>query len=134
MQVEDTSETSTGEGAALPAAPSVNTRKRIVTKSEPVAVTTQEAVDGYREKAMRIASIEHVELGNLMELSIMGQVLKWARQANLSGGVSLRRADGWNLKNHSHLTAARHLHEKTHPSLLVVTIRESEDQEYAMQH
>ena len=36
-----------------------NTRRRIVGKSEPVAVTTQEAVDGYREKAMRIASVEH---------------------------------------------------------------------------
>ena len=38
-------------------------------KSEPLAVTTQEAVDGYREKAMRIASVEQIELGNIMELS-----------------------------------------------------------------
>ena len=45
-------------------------------KSEPVAVTTQEAIDWSREKAMRIASAEQVELGNTMELSIMGQVLK----------------------------------------------------------
>ena len=52
---------------------------------------------------------------------------RWARQSNLSGGVSLRRADGWNLKNHSHLTVARHLREKTHPSILVVTIREGEE-------
>ena len=127
MQVEDMSETGTGEGTALPAAPSANTRRRIVVKSEPMAVTTQEAVDGYREKAMRIASVEQIELGNIMELSITGQVLKWARQVNLSGGASLRKADGWNLKNHSHLTVARHLREKIHTSMLVVTIREGEE-------
>ena len=56
-------------------------------KSEPVAVTAQEAVDGRREKAMRIASVEQIELGNIMELSITGQVLRWARQSNLSGGL-----------------------------------------------
>ena len=38
-------------------------------KSEPAAVTTQEAIDGSREKVMRIASVEQIELGNLMELS-----------------------------------------------------------------
>ena len=32
------------------------------------------------------------------------------------------------MKNHSHLTVARHLREKTHPSVLIVTIREGEDQ------
>ena len=69
MQVEDTSETVTGEGATLPAVPSANTRRRIVVKSEPVAVTTQEAVDGHCEKSMRIASVEQIELGNIMELS-----------------------------------------------------------------
>ena len=127
MQVEDTPETGTGEGTALPAAPSANIRRRTVVKSEPMAVTTQEAVDGYREKAMRIASVEQIELGNIMELSITGQVLRWARQSNLLGEVSLRRADGWNLKNHSHLTVARHFREKIHPSLLVVTIREGEE-------
>ena len=52
---------------------------------------------------------------------------KNASQSNLSGGLSLRKADGWNLKNHSHLTVARHLREKTHPSMLVVTIREGEE-------
>ena len=76
---------------------------------------------------MRIASVEQIELGNIMELSITGQVLRWARQSNLSGGLALRKADGWNLKNHSHLTVARHLREKTHPSMLVVTIREGEE-------
>ena len=62
-----------------------------------------------------------------MELSITGQVLRWARKSNLSGGLSLCEADGWNLKNHGHLTVARHLREKTHPSMLVVTIREGEE-------
>ena len=76
---------------------------------------------------MRIASVEQIELGNIMELSITGQVLRWARHSNLSGGLSLRKADGWNLKNHSHQTVARHLREKTHPSMLVVTIREGEE-------
>ena len=31
------------------------------------------------------------------------------------------------MKNHSHLTVARHLREKTHPSMLVVTTREGEE-------
>ena len=95
-------------------------------KSEPVAFTTQEAVDGHCEKAMRIASVEQIEPGNIMELSITGQMLKWARQSNLSGGLSLCKADGWNLKNHSHLTVARRLREETHTSMLVVTVREGE--------
>ena len=127
MQVEDTSETGTGEGTASPAAPPASIRRRIVVKSEPVAVTTQEAVDGRREEAMRIASVEQIELGNIMELSITSQVLRWARQSNLSGGLSLRKADGRNLKNHSQLTVARHLREKTHLSMLVVTIREGDE-------
>ena len=62
-----------------------------------------------------------------MELSIAGQVPRWARQSNLSGGVSLRKADGWNMKNHSRLTVAKHLREKIHPTVLVVTIREGEE-------
>ena len=72
---------------------------------------------------MKIASVELIQLGNIMELSITGEVLRWARQSNLFGGVSLRKGDGWNLKNHSDLTVARHLREKIH-SVLVVTIRE----------
>ena len=70
---------------------------------------------------------EQTDLGNTMQLSITGQVLRWARQSNFSGGVSLRRADGWNLKDHSRLKVARHLREKTHPSVLVVTTREGEE-------
>ena len=110
MQVEDMSETGTGEGTALPAAPSANTRRRIVVKSEPMAVTTEEPVDGYRDKAMRIASVEQIELGNIMELSITGQVLKMGKTSE-----------------HSHLTVARHFREKIRPSMLVVTIREGEE-------
>ena len=83
----------TSEGKAVPETQSANTRRRIVGKSEPVAVTTQEAIDGYREKARRIASVEQIELGNIMELSIAGQLLRWARRTNLSGGVSLCKAD-----------------------------------------
>ena len=75
----------TDERVRLPSALAANTRRRIAEQSTPVAITVQEIVDGYREKAMRIASVEHVELGNIMELSITAHVLKWARQSNLSG-------------------------------------------------
>ena len=126
-QIEDKPEVDNEERVEPPGSPSTSIRRRIAVKSEPRAVTTQEAVDGYREKAMRIESFEQIELGNIMELSITGQVLRWARQSNLSGGVSLRKADGWNMKNHSHLTVARHLREKIHPIVLVVTIREGEE-------
>ena len=81
LQTGDPLEVGTGESTTLPGAPSSNTRRRIVVKSEPVAaVTTQEAVDGYRENSMRIASVEQVELGSIMEQSLTGQVLMWARQ------------------------------------------------------
>ena len=73
----------TEERTERPEASSTNTIRRIVTKSEPVAVTTEEAVDGYREKAMRIASVEQTELGNIMDLSITGQVFRWAKNSNL---------------------------------------------------
>ena len=123
MQVEDKPEIDNEERAELPAVSSTNTRRRIAMKSEPRAATTQDAVVGYREKAMRIES----ELGSIMELSVTDEVLKWARQSNLSGAASLRKADGWNMKNHSHLTVVRHLREKIHPSVLVVTTREGEE-------
>ena len=63
-----------------------------------------------------------------MELSIAGQVLRWARQSNPSGG-----ADGWNIKNHSHLTVARHLREKVDPIVLVVTTEKASKKECAVQ-
>ena len=34
---------------------------------------------------MRIPSVEQVELGNHMELSLTGHADKWARQSNISG-------------------------------------------------
>ena len=70
IQVEDMSELGTGESTALPGAPPANTRWRIVVESEPVAVTTQEAVDGYCEKTMRIA-VGHgsgAQVGRTIEL------------------------------------------------------------------
>ena len=122
MQDEDKPEIDNEERAASLGVSTTNTRRRIAMKSEPRAVTTQKAVDGYREKAMRIESVEQIEHDSIMELSITGQVLSWARQSILSGGFSLRKADGWNMKNHSHLTVARHMREKIHLNVLVVTI------------
>ena len=127
MQNEDMPEVDNEERAEPPGAPSTSIRRKIAVKSEPRAVTTQEAVDGYREKAMRIESAEQIGLDSVVELSITGQVLRWARQSNLSGGVSLRKAHGWNMKNHSHLTVARHLREKIHPFALVVKMLKGEE-------
>ena len=50
VQTGEPLEMATGESMTLPSALEANTKRRIVVKSEPVAVTTQEAVDGYREK------------------------------------------------------------------------------------
>ena len=47
--------------------------------SSAVAFTKQEGINGYREKAIRIASVERVGLDSFMELSVSGHVLKWAR-------------------------------------------------------
>ena len=120
-------EVGTDESAVLLSALSANTRRIIAEKSTPVAIATQEGVDGYREKAMRVARVELVELGKIIDLSSTGHVLTWARQSNFSGELSLSKAHGWNLKNHRHLTVARHVREKTHPSMLVVTVREGEE-------
>ena len=78
-----------GNRDALPSAMEPNTRRRLAEKTSPaeahtsslaVAITTQEGVDGYREKAMRIASVAQAESGNIMELSVTSHVRKWARQ------------------------------------------------------
>ena len=127
MQVESASMPTINESTETPETLEANTRKRIIGKSEPVAVTTQEEIDGYREKARRIANVEQIELGNIMELSITSQLLRGARRANVSGGVSLCKTNGWNMKNHSHLKIARRLREKIHPMMLVVTIRKDEE-------
>ena len=47
MQIEDKSEVDNEERAEPPGAPSTSIRRRFAVKSEPRAVTTQEAVDGY---------------------------------------------------------------------------------------
>ena len=72
MQVESTSMPTINESTESSETLDANTQRRIVGKSEPVAVTTQEAIDGYREKTRRIANVEQIELGNIMELSITG--------------------------------------------------------------
>ena len=63
---------------ALPSALAVHTRRIIGEKSALVAITTQEGIDGYREKAMRTAHVEQIELINITELL---PVLKWTRQS-----------------------------------------------------
>ena len=103
VQVEDTSETGTGDSTALPGAPSANTRRRNVVKSEPVAVTTQHGLVDHGSSAQ------------------VGKTIKPLWRTDTT------RMDGRKLKNHSHLTVARHLREKTHTSMLVVTIREGEE-------
>ena len=74
---------------------------------------------------MRIESVEQSELGNIMELSITGQEIRWARQGNpiISGGVSLRKS-GWTEHEESKSSDSR---EKIHPIVLVVTIRACEE-------
>ena len=85
MQVEDKLEIDNEQRTEPPGVSRTNTRRKTAMKSELRAVTTQEAVDGYREKAMIIESVEQIdELGSIMEVSMTGQVLRWARQSNLS--------------------------------------------------
>ena len=63
LQVEDTSEIGIGESTEH----RQQTPGEELLWSQNVAVATQEAVDRYCEKAMRIASVEQIELGNIME-------------------------------------------------------------------
>ena len=51
MQTGDPLEMGTGESTTMPGTASASTRRRLVVKSEPAAITTQEAVDGYLEKS-----------------------------------------------------------------------------------
>ena len=92
-----------------------------------MGITTQEGIDGYRGKAMRIASVEQVELSSTMEWTVSGHVLRWATPSKLSGGAPLSRANGWNLKNQCYLTIARHMRVRIQPNFLVVTLREGEE-------
>ena len=97
MQVEDAPKTSTGEGTASLVAP--------ISEYPTEHCCEVRTSSSYYEGSGQ----HHGDIGHG------------------SGGLSLRKADGWNLKNHSHLTVARHLREKTHTSMLVVTIREGEE-------
>ena len=91
------------------------------------AITAHEGIDGYREKAMRIMSVEAVEWSSIVELSVSGHAVRWAIQSKPSGGTSLSIAHGWNLKSGGPSTVARHLREMIKPSLLVVTTIKSEE-------
>ena len=71
--------------AKRPRISSTNTRRRCNEVAHKKQLTGTET-------AMRIKSVEHIGLGSIMELSVTGQVLRWARQPNLSGGVSLRKS------------------------------------------
>ena len=84
----------------LPSAMGANTKRRIAEitllaeiqpSTSAAAITTQERVDGSCEQAMKIASVEQVESGNIMELSVAGHVLKGARQSKLSAGLWLTK-------------------------------------------
>ena len=74
--IEVPMEMGTGKRVALPSALAATTIRKLAEKSSTVVITTQTGTDGYREKAMRIASVEQVELGNIMELSVTGHVFK----------------------------------------------------------
>ena len=62
-------EMGTDESAVLPSALAAHTRRIIAEKSTPAAISIQEGVAGYRETAMRIASVEQVGLGHITSLS-----------------------------------------------------------------
>ena len=96
-------------------------------KSKPVAVTTQEAVDGYCEKSDEDRECRTNRAGQHHGAVDHGSGAQMGKAIEPLGGQCRYAEDGWNLKNHSHLTVARHLREKIHPSMLVVTIRESEE-------
>ena len=80
-----TSWRSTMKRAEPPGVSSTNTRRRCNEVAHKKQLTGTDT-------AMRIKSVEHIGLGSIMELSITGQVIRWARQPNLSGGVSLRKS------------------------------------------
>ena len=65
-----------GNRVAFSSALAATTITKLAEKSSPVVITTQTGTDGYREKAMRIASVEQVELGNIMELSVTGSCVQ----------------------------------------------------------
>ena len=80
---------STGDEGEF-AAPDRRLRSRHENKPTQRERNEQEAIDKSREREMRIESVERIELGNIMELSITGQVLRWVKQSKSTGGLSLR--------------------------------------------
>ena len=48
----------------------------------------KEALTGTVKKTMMIANVEQVDLGNIMELRVIGHVLKWAGQTHLRESVA----------------------------------------------
>ena len=59
----------TDEVQCCPAAWQQTPDEELLRSQTPQAITTQQGVDGYREKAMRLASVEHIELGNMEVVS-----------------------------------------------------------------
>ena len=55
--------------------------------------------------------LNKLSLDIIMELSVSGHVLRWARQSKLSCGASLSMVHGWNLNNRGHFTVAKHMLE-----------------------
>ena len=95
-------------------------------KSEPVAATIQEAVDGYREKSDEDREGRTGRIGRHLGAVNHGSGVQVGRTIE-PPWRTVAEQSGRNVKNHTHLTVARHLREKTHTSMLVVTIREDEE-------
>ena len=124
VQTGDLLEMGTGESTTLLGASSANSRRRTVrTSSRRHARSSRRASrKNIEDRECRTGRTgQHNGDVNHVACAQMGKTIEplW--------GLSLSKADGWNLKNHSHLTVARHLREKNHPSMLVVTIRDGED-------
>ena len=87
-------------------------------------------------KPRESTSVEQVELGSIMELSVSGDALRWVRQSKRSGGASRSIANGWNLKkSRGHFTVAKPMHEMIKLSLLSCDDRErDEDTRYPTVH
>ena len=100
-------EMGTAERAVLPTALAANTGRSIAEKSAPVAVTTQEEIDGYREKAMMIASVEQVELGNHHGVVNHGSCAEMGKTSEPLG-ETVAEKNRWmeHEESHSHLTVA----------------------------
>ena len=101
MQIEDKPEVDKEERAEPPKASSTSIRRKIEVKSEPRAVTTQEAVDGYRERD------EDRECRTDRAGQHHGAVNHWSgAQVGKTIQSFLRSVvaqSGWmNMKNHSH--------------------------------